>query len=118
VNNIDAWVGALAEDHVKGTSTGPLIRKVLVDQFTRLRDGDRFWYQNQFKGAQLAQIQRTSLADIIRRNTETQNLQGNVFTFKASIAGSVMWTRTDGRGTAHGMAGVTVQLYDDERNLV
>ncbi len=35
VNNIDAWVGALAEDHVAGTSTGPLIRAALIDQFTR-----------------------------------------------------------------------------------
>src|SRR5207249_8740239 len=47
VNNIDLWVGALAEDHVAGSSTGPLIRAALKDQFTRLRDGDRFWYQNQ-----------------------------------------------------------------------
>src|SRR5207237_8610383 len=45
VDNIDLWVGALAEDHVAGTSTGPLIRAGLIDQFTRLRDGDSFWYQ-------------------------------------------------------------------------
>ncbi|HEX8204004.1 MAG TPA: peroxidase family protein, partial [Isosphaeraceae bacterium] len=44
VDDIDAWVGALAEDHVAGGSTGPLIRAVLADQFARLRDGDRFWY--------------------------------------------------------------------------
>src|SRR5262249_6919542 len=31
VNNIDLWVGALAEDHVAGTSTGLLIRAALID---------------------------------------------------------------------------------------
>src|SRR5262249_8042949 len=44
VDNIDPWVGGLAEDHLPGTSTGPLISAVLRDQFTRLRSGDRFWY--------------------------------------------------------------------------
>src|SRR5262249_4203462 len=48
VNNIDVFVGALAEDHVAGADVGPLTKAVLVDQFTRLRDGDRFFYLNQF----------------------------------------------------------------------
>src|SRR5439155_11223784 len=70
VNNIDLWVGGLAEDHVPGTSTGPLIRAALIDQFTRLRDGDSFWYQNIFDGPALSAIQQTTLADVIARNTE------------------------------------------------
>src|SRR5262249_55123951 len=41
VNNIDSFVGALAEDHVAGADVGPLTKAVLVKQFTRLRDGDR-----------------------------------------------------------------------------
>src|SRR5205814_5348011 len=41
VDNIDAFVGALAEDHVPGADVGPLTRAVLIDQFTRLRDSDR-----------------------------------------------------------------------------
>src|SRR5262249_55691611 len=50
MNNIDLWVGVLAEDHVRGSSTGPLMRRILADQFERLRDGDRFWYQRVFSG--------------------------------------------------------------------
>src|SRR5262249_36548370 len=46
-DNIDLWVRGLAEAHVPGSSPGPLTRAALIDQFTRLRDGDRFWYQNQ-----------------------------------------------------------------------
>ena len=52
---------------------------VLVDQFQRIRDGDRFWYQNIFQGRQLDELERTTLADVIERNTGIDNLQGNVF---------------------------------------
>src|SRR4029453_3591730 len=69
VDNTDLGVGALAEDHVRGSSTGPLIRAVLADQFTRLRDGDRFWYQRTFSGSALREIEGTTLADPLRRNT-------------------------------------------------
>ena len=79
VNEIDVWVGGLAEDHVDGGSVGELVQAVLVDQFTRLRDGDRFWYQNQFSDEQLRQIERTTLADVMSRNTELTNLQDHVF---------------------------------------
>ncbi|MEO0531156.1 MAG: peroxidase family protein [Planctomycetota bacterium] len=44
VDNIDPWVGALAEDYLPGASTGELMTVALIDQFVRLRDGDRFFY--------------------------------------------------------------------------
>ena len=46
VEDVDAWVGGLAEDHVRGAMVGEQWHRVLVDQFERLRDGDRFWYQS------------------------------------------------------------------------
>ncbi len=79
VDNIDVWVGALAEDHVPGASVGELTRTVLVEQFTALRDGDRFWYQNTFEGEQLREIERTRLSDVIERNTELTSIQDNAF---------------------------------------
>jgi hypothetical protein len=81
VNNIDAFVGALAEDHVSGADVGPLTEAVLVNQFTRLRDGDRFFYlNNQFSTSELQNLlQTTTLAQIIERNTGLTNLQSNVF---------------------------------------
>ncbi|WP_207396275.1 peroxidase family protein [Bremerella alba] len=84
VDDIDLWVGGLAEDHATGASMGELFQTVLVDQFTRLRDGDRFWYQNVFTGRQLEAIEQTSLSDIIARNTDITTLQENVF-FDASV---------------------------------
>ena len=46
VDNIDLWVGGLAEDHVPGGSVGETVRAIISDQFERLRDGDRFFYLN------------------------------------------------------------------------
>ena len=79
VDNIDAWVGALAEDHLAGSSLGELNRTVIIDQFERIRAGDRFWYQNLYSGEMLAEIENTTLADVIARNTELESLHNNVF---------------------------------------
>ncbi|MEW4565943.1 peroxidase family protein [Bremerella sp. JC770] len=84
VDDIDLWIGGLAEDHVAGASMGELFRTILSDQFTRLRDGDRFWYQNVFTERELEAIEQTTLSDIITRNTEITSLQDNVF-FDASV---------------------------------
>ena len=46
VNNIDLWIGTLSEDHVAGADVGPLMLAGLLDQFTRLHDGDRLWFTN------------------------------------------------------------------------
>ena len=69
VDAIDLWVGGLSEDHLPGSSVGPTFQRILADQFERIRDGDRFWYQRIFKGPQLEAIEKMRLADIIRRNT-------------------------------------------------
>ncbi len=80
VDDIDAWVGGLAEDHVLGALVGELVRTVLVDQFESLRDGDRFWHQLAFSGEELEELEETTLADIIRRNTKIDGeIQDNVF---------------------------------------
>ncbi len=55
--------------------------------FTRLRDGDRFYYQNAFKGAELREIQNTKLSDILKRNTDLENLQDNVSSSKLRSKG-------------------------------
>src|SRR5690606_25868704 len=91
------WVGAICEDHVPGASVGELMHVVLSDQFRRLRDGDRFFYRNQFSGAELAQIENTTLADIIRRNTTLTNLQTQMF-FDRSV---LMYQMPSGAGPAN-----------------
>jgi hypothetical protein len=79
VDNIDFWVGMMAEDPVPGACVGPLAYVVLVDQFVRLRDGDRFWYERNLKGRELREIRTTRLSDVIRRNTNLTNVRQDVF---------------------------------------
>ncbi|REK10022.1 MAG: PEP-CTERM sorting domain-containing protein [Planctomycetota bacterium] len=81
VNNIDAWVGALAEDHLGDSCVGPLVEAALIDQFTRTRDGDRFWFtrDENISAEELAWLETVRLSDIIRLNTGITNLQANVF---------------------------------------
>jgi peroxidase len=81
VDDIDLWIGGLAEDHLPNSSLGITFTRILVDQFTRLRDGDRFWYQNVLPADVVRQIQNTSLADILHRNTDLTSLQEDVFFF-------------------------------------
>jgi hypothetical protein len=79
VNNVDMFVGGMAEDHAPGASVGPLFKAIIVSQFENLRDGDRYWYENVFSGQELDNLEKTTLADVIRRNTTLTNLQDNVF---------------------------------------
>lgn len=45
-DNIESYVGGLAETTREGSLLGPLFYAINVDQFRRLRDGDRFYYEN------------------------------------------------------------------------
>ena len=80
IDDVDLWIGGLSENHVDGGMLGEVFAAIVSDQFTRLRDGDRFWYQNgQFEDEWLAYIEASTLSDIIMRNTGITGLQANVF---------------------------------------
>ena len=82
IDKVDLWVGGLAEDHQPGAMMGQTFQIIIGDQFEALRDGDRFWYQNQgFDAQTLSQIQHTSLSDVMLRNTDTQHIQADAFVY-------------------------------------
>ena len=115
IDRVDPWIGGLAETHLPGSSLGATFTRILVDQFTRLRDGDRFWYQNSLPADLVKTVQGTTLADVIRRNSSVTNIQPGVFFFKASIAGNVFadGNRDGARQSVEaGLASVAVSLVD------
>ena len=69
VDQIDLWAGTLAEEPVNGGHVGELAFTVIAKQFRSLRDGDRYWYQINLTPQEVADVESTTLADIIRRNT-------------------------------------------------
>lgn len=121
VNNIDPFVGGLAENRAAGASVGPLFQRIIADQFQRLRDGDRFWYQRVFKGKALAELEKTTLSDVIQRNTSLSNIQDNVFFFDVSVRGRVFFD-ANANGDAgrfdFGFSGITVRLLDDAGEVI
>jgi len=79
VNDIDVFVGLLVEDDVPNGIVGETLKAVLVEQFSRSRAGDRFWYERALSASDLSEIKRTSLSDVIKRNTRVRHLQRNAF---------------------------------------
>ncbi len=80
IDQVDVWIGALAERHVDGAMVGPIVYAVLKDQFERARDGDRFWYQTYLPAELVQLVEKETLATIIRRNTGIgHELQDNAF---------------------------------------
>lgn len=75
IDRLDPWVGALAERPSEGHRVGGLLHATLVDQFSRLRDGDFYWYENDpyLDGDDCDRVRETTLGDIIRRNAEPVN---------------------------------------------
>lgn len=57
INSVDVWVGGILE-----TKNGPgeLFQKVILDQFERIRNGDRFWFENRANGLVAIQILQLS----------------------------------------------------------
>ena len=113
VDKLDLWVAGLAEKHLPGSSLGETFTKILVDQFSRLRDGDRYWYQNALPAKAVRDVQNNSLVDVIRRNTQLTNLQPDVFFFRTSIGGNVFsdGNRDNVRQVREGgVAGSTITL--------
>jgi peroxidase len=79
-DDVDIWLGALAEKHKAGMMVSETTYTILKDQFERLRDGDRFWYQIYLPRPLVAMLEHQPPSDIIRRNaTIGHELQRDVF---------------------------------------
>ncbi|MHA7274469.1 peroxidase family protein [Arthrobacter sp. TMT4-20] len=81
VNNIDFWMGGLAEKpFVFGGMMGSTFSFVFENQLENLQNGDRFYYLNRNLGNSLFHaLEANSLSQIVDRNTETYNLQHDLF---------------------------------------
>ena len=117
VNTIDAFEGGLAEDHVAGSDVGPLFQRIMVNQFTRLRDGDRFFFRNENFTQSETNIlnQGSTLTKVIEANSPVTNLQADIFTFHASISGTVVAPANPQRPLGSGavqIAGALLELVN------
>ncbi|XP_037690014.1 dual oxidase 2 [Choloepus didactylus] len=74
--------GGLLESH---GDPGPLFSAIVLNQFLRLRDGDRYWFENTrnglFSEEEIVEIRNTTLRDVLVAvtNVDPSALQPNVF---------------------------------------
>lgn len=89
-NNIDLFVGGILEDQINGGKIGPLFQCILIEQFNRLRHGDRHWYENPstFEPAKLSQIRMASLGRVLCDNGDNiTQITDNVFFLPSTQSG-------------------------------
>uniref|UniRef100_A0AC35U9J2 NAD(P)H oxidase (H2O2-forming) n=1 Tax=Rhabditophanes sp. KR3021 TaxID=114890 RepID=A0AC35U9J2_9BILA len=85
INTLDAYVGGMLETTDAGM--GELFKLIILDQFLRLRDGDRFWFENEqndiFNKTEVEEIRKLRLSDILRAVSDINpsEIQDNVFKF-------------------------------------
>ena len=109
VDAIDLWTGGLAEDHVAGSVIGPTFGKIIGDQFTALRDGDQYYFENQgFDRQTLNEIKGTTLSDLIQRDTDTTAMQSDAFVATERHSGTLGGVDPTGQEAADGMAQLVV----------
>lgn len=74
LNDIDLWMGGLAEKPAKQPILAPMLgttfQYVFTEQMQRLQDNDRFYYLSRLVGMNLfGEIPAQKMTDIVRRNT-------------------------------------------------
>ncbi|XP_066960375.1 dual oxidase 2-like [Macrobrachium rosenbergii] len=83
-SQLDIWPGGLLE-----TTKGPgqLFSKIILDQFERIRDGDRYWFENEendaFTDEEQSRIRQVKIIDIIQSVTNLiagEDIQEDPFT--------------------------------------
>jgi hypothetical protein len=81
VDNIDLWVGGLAErTNLFGGLLGSTFNYVFENQLTNLQNGDRLYYLARTPGMNLrAQLEGNSFSELVMRNTPAHTLKADPF---------------------------------------
>lgn len=90
IDEVDLWVGGLAETKVPGSQLGETFQAIVLDQFMRWRDGDSFFFETRLEDHPelLGMIKDSSLSDIILRTTDIDYFQDDAFIAHNRIGGT------------------------------
>ncbi|CAG8542019.1 2813_t:CDS:10 [Paraglomus occultum] len=93
VDKLEAYVGAFSEDPQDGSNFGQLLTNSILDQYSRLRDSDRFWYENTFTDDERAQVRNTTFRDLIMLHASADGVPQNIWSLQTTSLSNV--TDTD-----------------------
>ncbi|XP_062926228.1 dual oxidase 2-like [Mobula hypostoma] len=86
ISKLELWPGGMLES---SGGTEELFTKIVIEQFQRIRDGDRYWFENLQNGLftteEVDNILNTTFFDVLMKalNTNEREIQKDVFVFKA-----------------------------------
>lgn len=93
-DDVDLWVGGLIEAARNGALVGPTFGDILADQFSKFRQGDRYFYEHSpdnnpgaFTVEQLAEIKKTTIARLICDNSDGIQAQSPKALIRPDIPG-------------------------------
>ncbi|KAF7995421.1 hypothetical protein HCN44_006528 [Aphidius gifuensis] len=83
-DDVDLLIGGILEKASKGSAIGPTFGCLLKQQLLKLRNSDRFWYENDIPPSsltpeQLTAIRRTSFSGLLCANTKLERIQPMAF---------------------------------------
>ena len=75
LTDVDLWIGGLAEERLPDSFIGPTFACIFGLTFDNVRNGDRFWYENDrvFTPAQLREIKKGTMSRVICDNSDGIN---------------------------------------------
>ena len=84
VDDVDLWIGGLAEIKTHGGLVGETFSALIKDQFTRTAKGDRFFFTHDEHLHDLEEILAfnvgsTTLSQVIKNNSQIKTIQDNAF---------------------------------------
>lgn len=127
IEDVDAQVFAFAQSPVPGLPSGAglALADKLREQYERIRDSDRFWFENPIGGEEggffteeeIEDIRQVTFADILELNTEIDSLQNNLF-FVPDADNPVSARILEAEDISSESANVTVSRLAGNRNTV
>ena len=104
---MDGWIGG--GSCCRRRHRRSAFARIIGDQFTALRDGDQYYFENQgFDKQTLNEIKGTTLSDLITRDTDTSAMQSDAFVATERHSGTAGGVDPTGEEAADGMAQLVI----------
>lgn len=120
LNNVDFWIGGLAEKKVPGGMLGGTFDFIFAMQMIKLQNADRFYYLARLAGTDLlGEIEGQLFSDLIMRSTGVKHLYSDIFSVPDQyVEIGTPGTAAETYGTLSSLTRTFTSVLDAEGNSV